>query len=160
MSFDLVSVYELLTYCISGVAATLGFVLVCHIKIKRMPAALIGAALTIIVWYFTERLTGSMFFSNMLASVTATAYAEIAARVTKTPATVYLVPGIIALVPGGKLYYTMAALVASDTEAFRAYGYETLEIALGIAVGIVIVSTLFSFIMAQKNHFAAASVKR
>lgn len=155
MSFDFVVVSELLKYCISGIVATLGFVLVCNINFKRMPTALIGTALTIAFWYFALGLTSNDFFSNLVAAMAATAYAEIMARVTKTPTTVYLVSEIISLVPGGKLYYTMASLMASDTEGFRKNGYDTLAIALGIAVGIVIISTLFSIITAQKKHFTA-----
>ncbi len=157
MSFDFFSIGDLATYCLSGLCATLGFVLVCHINIKKAPVALAGAALTVLWWYFSLGLLNNVFLSNLLASVVATTFAEIMARVTKTPAIVYLSPAVITLVPGGKLYYTMAALVASDTTAFKINGRETIEVALGIAVGIVIVSTLFSLIMAQKKH--AASLK-
>ena len=82
--------------------------------------------------------------------VTAT-LAEIFARVLKTPATVLLIIGIIPLVPGGGIYYTMEALVNGDMAMFARFGLETVASAGAIAVGSSLVSAVTRILMAQKS---------
>ena len=61
------------------------------------------------------------------------------AKVLKTPATLFVIPAIIPLVPGGSLFYTMSCAVHGDLENARLYGTRTGECALAIAAGISIV---------------------
>ena len=61
-----------------------------------------------------------------------------------------LIPSIIPLVPGGRLYYTMRAIVDGDADSAKIYAMETIVIALGIAVGIVVISLVFYHI-SHKN---------
>ena len=49
----------------------------------------------------------------------------------------------IPLTPGGKLYYTMRAIIDGNESEVDGLGNETVVIALGIAVGIVLVSLVF-----------------
>ena len=69
-------------------------------------------------------------------------FSEIMARVTKAPVPVYMMPCVITLVPGSKLYETMFGIVTGDFATAATAGMSTLEIALGIAGGIVIASVL------------------
>ena len=85
----------------------------------------------------------SLLMQNMIPAAVATLYAEIIARVVKAPATVFLIPGVIPLTPGGKLYYTMRAIIDGNESEVDGLGNETVVIALGIAVGIVLVSLVF-----------------
>ena len=80
-------------------------------------------------------------------------YAEVLARLRKTPSTVYLIPAIITLIPGGALYYTMQNLVIWDAERFIHYGLYTVQTVLGIAVGIIAVAAIFSVINAAFRKF-------
>lgn len=77
---------------------------------------------------------GAYFFSSIIVTI----YAQICAKKLKTPATIYLVPGIIPLVPGGALYFTMASAVEADYEKFFYQGMETVYVAIAIAGGILI----------------------
>ena len=87
----------------------------------------------------------------MLATIVTATLAEIFARVLKTPATVLLIIGIIPLVPGGGIYYTMEALVNGDMAMFARFGLETVASAGAIAVGSSLVSAVTRILMAQKN---------
>ena len=60
----------------------------------------------------------------------------------KTPATIMIIIGIIPLVPGAKLYYTMEGIVQSDKAKISKFGGEALMIAAGIAVGIIAVTAI------------------
>ena len=75
-------------------------------------------------------------------SAFAVIYAEVLARSLKTPATLFVVPAILPLVPGGSLYYTMEIAVHNRMEAARSFGQQTLVAALAIAAGISFVVAL------------------
>ena len=78
----------------------------------------------------------------MLASLTGALYAELLARRTRVPVTVYTIPCVIPLVPGSVLYRTMSSLVQSRLSDAVTYGLNTVTVALGIASGIVAGSVL------------------
>ena len=61
------------------------------------------------------------------------------ARVNKNPATGYLMVGLLPLVPGGGLYYTMRYGIEGDMSNFLNKGLNTLGIAGSLAVGILLV---------------------
>lgn len=82
------------------------------------------------------------FLSCLAAAAFAVIYAELLARSLKTPATLFVVPAILPLVPGGSLYYTMENAVHGRMEAARAFGTQTLVSALAIAAGISFVVAL------------------
>lgn len=67
---------------------------------------------------------------------------ELLARHFKKPATVFIIPGIIPLVPGAGMYYTMLALIEKRFLDAANIGTETLFIAVAIAIGIVMSSSL------------------
>ena len=86
----------------------------------------------------------------LLATVVTAGLAEVFARILKTPATVFLIIGIIPLVPGGGLYYTMESLVNGDMQMFARYGMETVASAGAIAVGSSLVSAVTRLIKVQR----------
>ena len=83
------------------------------------------------------------FFACLLAAAFAIVYAELLARWLKTPATLFVVPSILPLVPGGSLYYTMSSAVHGDVVGTKYYGTLTATTALALAAGI-------SFVMAVR----------
>ncbi len=64
------------------------------------------------------------------------------ARRKKTPATLFLVPAIITMIPGGSLYETMYCMVNGDYMGFFSNGASTVSMALAISVGILLASSL------------------
>ena len=68
---------------------------------------------------------------------------ELVSRIFGKPATVYIVPGIIPLVPGGGMYETMLYSVWGNRAAASAAGFSTLSAAFAIAVALALVSSFF-----------------
>lgn len=89
-----------------------------------------------------ERL-GNVFAANLIGGIVAAAYAEVMARVRKYPAISYLVVAIFPLIPGAGVYYTMNHAVQGDTRLFAEKSMETAAIAGAIALGIVLISSVF-----------------
>lgn len=102
-----------------------------------------GGVLTWVVYLTTKDLSGSLFFANLVGGVVASFYAEIMARIRKYPAISYLVVSIFPLIPGAGVYYTMNYAVQREMSLMAYKGYETAAIAGAIALGILLVSTIF-----------------
>ena len=72
------------------------------------------------------------------------------ARLLKAPSNTYLIPGIIPLLPGGALYYTMKGVVDGNQELFQQNGLNTVFITFGMAAGMVVAAALFHYILKAK----------
>lgn len=134
---------DIIITIITAAFATLGFAMILNVNVRLLPFAFIGGIVAMLTYLVGMKLSAdNLFLSNLLAAFVATLYSEICAVVLKAPATVFLLPCNVSLVPGGGLYYTMQALLLRDREAFVKNGSNTLSIALGIAAGIIIASIL------------------
>ena len=103
-----------------------------------VPAALAGV-LSWAVYLGMAEATHIEFLSCLVAAAVAVVYAEGMARWRKTPATQFVIAGIVPLVPGSSLYRAMSYAVRGEMEAARQYGSATLVYALAIAAGISLV---------------------
>lgn len=84
---------------------------------------------------------GAEAFGYFAGAFAAAGSAEFLAVVMRRPATVYLVPGIIPLVPGGGIFYMMRAVVRGEFPEALSAGYGALAAAVAIALGIAIASS-------------------
>lgn len=127
---------------LSGFVGSIGFSLLFRMNKKKIIFAAIGGGLTCLVYVVAFNFSEKSFFQNLFPALFATAYSEILARLTKSPSTPYIAISIIPLVPGSKLYYTMYYLITDNDLAFKEYFLETLRIAGGLGVGIILVSVI------------------
>lgn len=91
------------------------------------------------------------FIPCLLASAVAAFYAEILARIKKAPATLFLITGVLPVIPGSKLYYTMSSVVHKDWQLTKKYGMQTIESAIAIAIGISLIWAFSVMIRNIKN---------
>ena len=133
---------EILKMLITALLGTAGFAIIFHIKPAHILPAALGGGLTCAAYLLFDGLGCALFLSNFLASLAAVLYSGILARVLKTPSTIFVALCIIPLVPGSGLFYTMRHLIVWDRELFFAHGPGALQIALGIAAGIVLESAV------------------
>ncbi len=132
---------EILIKGLGGIVSTLGFCILFKLNPKHIPVATLDGAIACAVYFMGTVRFESLFLINMLAAFAAASFAEIFARVFKAPATVYLLPGCIALVPGGTLYYAMNSLLSADYE--EAFSKLLLTLDVGIAIGGGIIAASF-----------------
>ena len=78
----------------------------------------------------------------LVSAAAVTVIARSLANLRKSPVTVYLVPGIIPLVPGAGMYNTVFSMISADYAEALEIGIDTLKCAAAIAVGIVLVFAL------------------
>lgn len=136
---------------LAGLVGTFGFSIIFHISFRRLPFAVLGGAITCGALIGMTFLTDNLFFQNFVAAMCTTIYAEILSRILHIPVTVILLPSLTLLAPGGKLYYAMSYLVQGEQALFVSYALEAVQVAIGIAVGIVVVSVLMRLVPVRKK---------
>ena len=122
--------------------ATIGF----SVFLNAPKSALIPAGLTggigWSVYYFLIHTTNNDILANFLASILVALISEILARKLKYPAILFVIPGIIPLVPGLGMYNTMIYLVQSNYELAISKGANVLFIGGAISLGVLVVTSL------------------
>lgn len=127
---------------LTGTLGTLGFAVLFHLRGRKLVFATLGGLLSWAVFLAFEPIYASEAVRYLISATAITLYAEILARVEKTPTTTILVPSFIPLIPGGALYYTMNYALNQQWKDFAGQAFYTLELALSLAVGIIGVTTL------------------
>lgn len=122
-----------------------GFAIIYRTKKNRLFLSGLTAALGWAACCVVQSQTESVFTIYFIGAAFVTLFSEVMARVTKAPATIYLVPGLLPMVPGGSLYYTTYALVTGDESGAAYYGTRTALAAIGIAFGLVVVSVIMHY---------------
>ena len=102
-----------------------------------------GGVLTFTAYLVALELGVGLIYANLLGGIVASVYAELMARLRHFPAISYLVVSLFPLLPGAGIYYTMAYAVRNEMTLFGAKGYQTAAIAAALALGILLVSTVF-----------------
>lgn len=125
---------------IFALISTFGFALLFQVDLKRIPLAVLGGGIEWATYLIITHLGCGTFVATLIASAVATFYSETCAYICRTPATVFLMPSLIPLVPGGSLYYTMSRLISGNYSEAWVYGRETIYVVLGIAGGVVAAS--------------------
>ena len=121
---------------IAALVSSFGFSLLFNQSKKHWLFAALGGVVCWGVFLLGQAFIGGIFLPTMVAGMVIGLYAECMARIEKTPASHYLIVGLIPLVPGGSLYYCMSNAIQGDLAAARVFGGEAAKYALGIAVGI------------------------
>lgn len=136
---------------VTASVGTLGFSMLFSVPWRHLATATLGGTVAIVMYLSAGLFTDSVFLCNLIAMVFATAYVETMARVKKCPVTLYLIPSVVPLVPGGGLYYTMYYMVDGNWDEVLARGKATLLAALGISMGILIVSVITDLIFSSSK---------
>lgn len=144
--------YNAIIQLITAFVGSIGFALIFNVKKKLIITSAIAGFLGWGIYLLcSEVFAIGVLVANIFASAFCQIYAEITARICKTPTTVVYVPAVIPLIPGGALYNTMYSAVHSDWPQFKVYGSATLQTTLGIAIGLSFVSAIL-YIITRMAH--------
>ncbi|SJZ88923.1 threonine/serine exporter family protein [Selenihalanaerobacter shriftii] len=122
--------------------ATIAFGIIFKLPKKALFNAGLAGVLGWAAYNFALGYADNQIFASFIGVVVITIIAEVSARLLKEPATLFIVAGIIPLVPGSQAYFTMLNLIEKDYQAAIETGIETLLIAGAMSAGIIFVGIL------------------
>ena len=121
--------------------ATVGFSVFFNCpKSSLIPAGITGGV-GWSVYCLLINATNNDILSNFLAAILVAWISEVLARKLKYPAILFVIPGIIPLVPGLGMYNTMLYLVQSDYQLAIAKGANVLFVGGAISLGVLVVTS-------------------
>ena len=144
--------HNLLIQCLACGCGAVGFCFLFNIHNLGIAFCATGGVLTWIVHCISIMLGAAELPAVLIASIFAAIYAEVMARRRKCPAIGYLILGLISLIPGASLYYTISHIIKGEMAAFADRGLKTIAIAGLMAAGILLVSTSVRMINEGKKH--------
>ncbi len=122
--------------------ATVGFSVFLNApKSSLIPAGLTGG-LGWTIYYCLIHATNNDILANFLAAAIVAWISEVLARKLKHPAILFVIPGIIPLVPGLGMYNTMLYLVQSNYQLAISKGANVLFVGGAISLGVLVVTSL------------------
>lgn len=98
-----------------------------------------------LAYFLMLNWTGQSVLSIFIGAVVVGLYSEIAARLLRSPSTVFSIPGIFPLVPGITAYEAITLLTGNNLSEGWGKIIETVNGAGAIAFGILIVTAIFRF---------------
>ena len=119
----------------------LGFCILFNVHGKGIVFCMLGGVICWLSYSIVEAIGGGDGMATFIASFVTAVFSEVMARIRKCPAIGYLVLGLIPLIPGASLYYTMNYAVRGNMGMFSIQGMKTIELAGLMAAGVLLVST-------------------
>ena len=101
------------------------------------------------LWSLTGlSVVGAAFFSALAIATVS----HVLARLGHQPVTIYLICGIIPLVPGGGIFWTAYYIVTNQLWQAATTGFVALKVTIAIACGIILASGVVNkFILKKRN---------
>ena len=137
-----------------SIIASIGFGIVFRIRKEDLIFAGIGGGIIRIAYIILQLFIPYRIVYAAGAALMAAIYAEILAYKKKMPATLFLYPAIIPLIPGDLLYYTMGGIILGRSEMFESYAIQCILSLIGISIGFVLCSSISHYI---RKHRMRAS---
>jgi uncharacterized membrane protein YjjB (DUF3815 family) len=127
---------------LAGFVGSLGFAILFNIRGVRLALAATGGLLSWLLCVLLRTVISGEPVIYFVIALLISTYAEIMARVLKTPTTTFITASLIPLIPGGSLYYTMAQAFQGDMDTFMQKAIYTLQLACALALGIIVATTV------------------
>ena len=132
--------WELLVRLITSAFGSCAFALIFKTDKRHLLMVSISGFFTYLVYHTVSFFGGGFFVASFASTLFAAVFGEACARVFRAPTILYLVTGLIPIVPGGEAYYAMRYLLEKNMDMASVKLLSTGSVALGIASGIVLVS--------------------
>ncbi|NLP30956.1 MAG: threonine/serine exporter [Clostridiales bacterium] len=134
-------------------ASTVGFSIIFNIPRRHIFTAAFGGACGWLAYRYLLSIGETMVIACFIGACVVALLSEIFCRIFKEASTVFIIPGILPLVPGAGMYNTMLSLLNQDFAATAEIGTQTILMAGSIAVAILIISSFIRAISFITNTF-------
>ena len=135
---------------------TLGFTLIFNVPMRHIPIASFVGGAGWVVFQIADAMGCGVAIACFFGACTVGLTSDISSKVCKEAATIFVIPGVLPLVPGAGTYYTMLAIVQGNLDQAAAKGIETLAMAGAIALGLLVMGTILQIIRGVTRRIKAA----
>lgn len=134
---------------------TLGFCLLFHVPYRHILLSATGGGLGWVTYMYVVSNGNSAVAASFLGACTVSLVAEFSSRAGKEATTLFIIPGIIPLVPGAPLYYTMRAILENQFDTAAELGAQALFMAGSMAIALLLITSFTRFLVALKNSLSS-----
>ncbi len=127
---------------LAALVSTLGFGILFRIKGRKLLFVSVGGMFAWALYLLLFKGLQNDVLCYFIVSMVMSLYAEVMARILKTPSTAFVITTLIPLVPGSSLYYTIEMAVAGDWGSSVSRAGHTVALATALSVGIILVHAL------------------
>lgn len=128
---------------IVSLASTVGFGLITNIPRRSLLPAGITGSVAWVAYYVVLQINHTLILPNFCAAIVIGILGNISAVLFKVPVNIIYVPSLVSLVPGGILYLGMRSFTLGQESQTTVYLFNTLTIAIALAVGFVVAEVIF-----------------
>lgn len=136
---------------IGAFLAVAGFCMVIEVPRKLLYHTAFAGAIGWIVYLAAMDMGCTSYIACFWAAVVVSVFSHVEARRLKAPVTVFLIGGILPMVPGAGMYRTAYSIIAENAEQVYMHLQETLLIAGAIAVAIFMTDSVARIILRKKG---------
>ena len=134
-------------------STTIAFAVLLQAPRKTLPiSGIIGAVGWVVFLYVRKEIGASSFYANICATLILALLSELAARIFKKPATVFVIPGIFPIVPGLAMYNGMTMIIEKQYDVGMSLLLQAGMDASAIALGIMFIGSLFRVIKIKRER--------
>ncbi len=134
--------------------AVLSFGIVLDLPKKYLGWSGVTGGVCWLVYLLIREETGSLIFAAFLSGLSVALLGHILARILRAPVSVFLIPGILPLVPGTSIYNCVYNIIRSSREQSTYYLIETMQIAGAIAMAVFLMDSMFKMIKNKDKNKA------
>ena len=136
----------LYVHAVLAFISCLGFGVLFNDQKRTLLLAAVNGAIGWVILLSLDIPQVSYIFANLLSALVVGLLAELFAVIQKTPATSFIVIGIIPLVPGFRVYRSMLFFVRGNLDKGISEGVHSCFMAVAIAVGIILSTSIVRMI--------------
>ena len=132
-------IYEFIMHVICPFLGTMGYAVLFHVPKRFYLSCGFTGMAGWLVYNSIVSHTFSAAFASFLGTMAVVFLSRVLSVRKKCPLTIFLVSGILPLVPGAGIYYTVYYLVTNQLAEASRRGMESVKVAFAIVLGIVFV---------------------
>ena len=137
------SVAMLLIKAYAAFSSIIAFSIVFGMPKNLLKYATIVGVVSWVIYSYLLYIEVDIVLQAFITGLIVAGMSHIFARVLKAPVTIFLVPGILPLVPGGPIYRSVYYFINDNSNLGNMYFTQTLQIAGAIAMSIFIMDSIF-----------------
>ena len=127
--------------------ACFGFAILYNLKGRKAYMCALGAFITWLGYIIAFKLYPNSFAATLFASAICAVFAQIMARVIKTPSSIFMTISVFPVIPGATLYYMMYGLVTANRDFALAKALELVLTCAAIVLGFMVVEVIYKYIL-------------